>query len=147
VRSEVLEDVRLAERVKAAGHRLLIADGRLVASTRMYDSFAEMREGWSKNLYLLVGSKVSAALSWSLLAVVLGTAPLVALVCGGFPVGLFAYGLILGFQIYLRHLGGARARAAVLAPVGAIIAAYLLLRSAWIHVRRRGIEWKGRSYN
>ena len=137
VRREVLEDVRLAERVKAAGHRLLIADGRRLARTRMYASFSEMREGWSKNLYLLVGSELSEAVFWSCLAVLLGMAPLVALVLGGLPWGLVAYAVILGFQIHLRRLGGARAGAAVLAPVGALLAAYFLLRSTWLHRKRR----------
>lgn len=145
--SEVLEDVQLASKVKAAGYRLLIADGRKVARTRMYASFAEMVEGWSKNLFLLVGSSVPAAIGWSTLAAVLGAAPILVLILGGWPLGVVGYGLILSFQVYLRRLGGVRAPAALLAPVGAALAAYLLLRSTWIHRRGHGIAWKGRRYD
>lgn len=146
VRSEVLEDVRLAERVKAAGYRLCVADGRLVARTRMYASFAEMVEGWSKNLYLLVGAKWSRAVGWALLTAFLGTAPLTALLLGGVPAGIAAYLAILGLQMMLRGRGGVRARFAVLAPVGALLAGATILRSAWLHTRRRRVAWKGRSY-
>ncbi len=38
--------------VKQAGYRLVVADGRAVASTRMYTSLAEMWEGWTKNIFL-----------------------------------------------------------------------------------------------
>lgn len=146
VLSEVLEDVRLAERAKAAGHRLCIADGRLVARTRMYASFAEMVEGWSKNLFLLVGSSLTKSVLWALLAAFLGIAPITALALGGVPFGVLAYLAILGFQMSLRSRGGVRPQLAVLAPLGALTAALLVLYSAWLHLGRRRVAWKGRSY-
>lgn len=146
VLSEVLEDVRLAERVKSAGYRLCVADGRHVARTRMYASFAEMLEGWSKNLYLLVGARPSRALTWGLLTVALGTAPVWALLSGGFPLGLLCYGAILALQMTLRGRAGVRARFAVLAPIGAAITSGIILWSAWLHTRRHRVAWKGRSY-
>ena len=47
-----MEDKALSENVKWNGHRLVVADGRLVVSTRMYTSLATMWEGWTKNIYL-----------------------------------------------------------------------------------------------
>ena len=55
VASEVLEDVALAKRAKAAGFRLWFASGQGIVRVRMYRSFREMWQGWRKNLYLLVG--------------------------------------------------------------------------------------------
>jgi glycosyltransferase involved in cell wall biosynthesis len=55
VAGEVLEDVALAKRVKAARYRIWFGAGAGVARVRMYRSFGAMWEGWKKNLYLLVG--------------------------------------------------------------------------------------------
>src|SRR2546427_5572479 len=62
VRAEILEDVALARRVKAAGGRLLFLPGASWVQTRMYRTFSEMWEGWTKNLYLLYGRNVKLIL-------------------------------------------------------------------------------------
>ena len=60
VAGEVLEDVALAKRVKAARHRIWFGAGTGVVRVRMYRSFGAMWEGWKKNLYLLVGGTPGA---------------------------------------------------------------------------------------
>jgi len=62
VRAEILEDVALARRVKAAGGRLLFLPGAPWVQTRMYRTFSAMWEGWTKNLYLLYGRNVKLIL-------------------------------------------------------------------------------------
>src|SRR2546430_10428045 len=61
VAGEVLEDVAIAMRVKAAGHRIWFASGKGIVSVRMYRSFDSMWQGWKKNLYRLVGGTPWAA--------------------------------------------------------------------------------------
>src|SRR5271168_1665703 len=55
VAAEVLEDVAIAKRVKDAGYPMRFASGAGLVRTRMYRSFADMWEGWKKNLYRLSG--------------------------------------------------------------------------------------------
>ncbi|HUC54906.1 MAG TPA: glycosyltransferase [Candidatus Cybelea sp.] len=55
VAGEVLEDVALAMRVKATGHRIYFGPGKGIVRVRMYRSFQEMWQGWKKNLYRLMG--------------------------------------------------------------------------------------------
>jgi len=55
VAGEVLEDVALAMRVKAAGHRISFGSGKGIVHVRMYRSFQAMWQGWKKNLYRLMG--------------------------------------------------------------------------------------------
>lgn len=55
VAGEVLEDVALAMRVKAAGHRIWFGSGKGIVRVRMYRSFEAMWQGWKKNLYRLMG--------------------------------------------------------------------------------------------
>jgi glycosyltransferase involved in cell wall biosynthesis len=52
VATAILEDVELAKRAKRAGHKLCFHYSDVV-TTRMYRSFGEMWEGWTKNLALL----------------------------------------------------------------------------------------------
>ncbi len=60
VASEILEDVALAKRAKAAGFRLWFGSGQGIVRVRMYRSFHAMWQGWKKNLYLLVGATPGA---------------------------------------------------------------------------------------
>ena len=64
----VLEDVVLARRVKHAGFRLRFASGQGIVQTRMYRSFAAMWQGWTKNIYLLLGGTRKGILQELLLA-------------------------------------------------------------------------------
>src|SRR5205807_790221 len=69
VAGEVLEDVALARRAKQAGYALHFAPGQGIARVRMYRSFAGMWQGWTKNLYPLVGGS-AGAVAWELVAVI-----------------------------------------------------------------------------
>src|SRR5260370_14106031 len=60
VAGEVLEDVALAMRVKAAGQRIWFGSGKGIVRVRMYRSFQEMWQGWRKNLYRFVGGTLCA---------------------------------------------------------------------------------------
>jgi glycosyltransferase involved in cell wall biosynthesis len=94
VAPEVLEDVALAKRVKSAGYALHFASGVGLVRTRMYRSFGAMWEGWTKNLYQLMGGK--PADFWSELGDVFPWVALL-LVLGGviFPLSLLAGVLLL----------------------------------------------------
>ena len=62
VAGAILEDVELAKLVKQAGHKLQFRLSDVV-STRMYRSFPQMWEGWTKNLALLFPHPRRLALS------------------------------------------------------------------------------------
>jgi hypothetical protein len=140
---EVLEDVRLAEKVHAAGARIVLADGRKIARARMYESWRELSEGWTKNLYLLLGPDT---VKWIALTLLFGWMGPVAAIIAGWPYGLAAYLLIFAMQARLRALGGAPWIGAILAPLGALGAAYLMIASWRRHVSGAGVMWKGRKY-
>jgi len=55
VAGEVLEDVALSRLVKQAGVRLHFASGAGMMRVRMYRTFGSMWQGWTKNLYPLMG--------------------------------------------------------------------------------------------
>lgn len=144
---EILEDVRLAELVKKAGGTLCLADGRKVARTRMYENWRELVEGWSKNLFLLLGSSTRRAIVWSIASVLISAIGLIAWAISGFPIGFIAYLHTLAVQMLLRARGGAPPGWALFAPIGAFAMAYILLRSTWLHTTKRALSWKGRQYS
>jgi glycosyltransferase involved in cell wall biosynthesis len=55
IAGEVLEDVKLARRMKGMGYRIYFTAPVGIVRTRMYRSFRAMWEGWTKNLYALMG--------------------------------------------------------------------------------------------
>ena len=146
VRREVLEDVALARRIKAAGGRLWVVDGRHLARTRMYERWSELVEGWTKNLYLLMDARLGTACAWAAASVVLGGLGLTAVRVDRGWAGLGAYLGILAMQAVLRWRGGAQPAYAVFAPAGAVVAAGLVLMSAARHRGGAGVAWKGRRY-
>jgi hypothetical protein len=58
VAGEVLEDVALARLAKQAGVRLYFASGAGIMRVRMYRTFGLMWQGWTKNLYPLIGGTI-----------------------------------------------------------------------------------------
>ena len=60
---EVVEDVKLARRIKAAGLRLRMADGNQLVSCRMYTDWPSVRNGFAKSIVAGYGSVFGVLLS------------------------------------------------------------------------------------
>src|ERR1035438_4087265 len=58
---DLLEDVALARAVKRSSRKLFFRFGDDAVRTRMYRTFAQLREGWTKNLALLFPSPLRMA--------------------------------------------------------------------------------------
>jgi hypothetical protein len=146
VSGEVLEDVALAKRVKAAGHRIWFGSGAGVVRVRMYRSFGAMWEGWKKNLYLLVGGTPGAV--YRELFSVVPWIPFVLLLLGlKAPIALVAgAGLLLArHAVYASTLLRNQVRGTyILYYIPAVVLyASVLWASYRAHVRGM-VEWKGR---
>jgi glycosyltransferase involved in cell wall biosynthesis len=100
VAGEVLEDVAIAKRVKAAGYGVRFGSGAGVVRTRMYRSFGAMWKGWEKNLYQLIGGTPAAFRDE--LSAILPVIPFLLILFGlRYPLAIFA-GVIL---LLVRQLG------------------------------------------
>jgi len=151
IAGEVLEDVALARRFKRAGYKIFFRYGADIVRTRMYRSFAALREGWTKNLALLFPHPFRLALARLQEFVV---------VLAGFLFSAWAaldrHFDLAGVSILLtlalcgliwRRVARAHfsATANLLAFAGLPMFAYLLLRSKIFH-RAGKVSWKGRTY-
>jgi hypothetical protein len=148
VAGEVLEDVALARLAKQAGVRLHFAQGNGIIRVRMYRTFGAMWQGWTKNLYPLMGG-TSRAVGRELFRVVpwipLLVLPLVLLhlIWGVLGVALLA-GRHAAYAADLRRNRFPASRALYYLPGVALYAA-ALLNSEWRYARG-SIAWKGREY-
>jgi len=162
VRTAILEDVALARLVKSSGGRLLFLPGASWVRTRMYRSFPEMGEGWSKNLYLLAGERL-----WPMLETVAGFCifdyiPLAALPVFGFaaaggwmdwkPAVVLMLPGVLSFILrslrYSSAISGLGFETALSGYriLGSLLFSLLLLNSAWMYRTVGKVTWKGRTY-
>jgi hypothetical protein len=146
VAGEVLEDVVLAKRAKAAGYRLWFGPGKGIVRTRMYRSFDTMWEGWKKNLYLLSGGTPRAVFVEILSAV--PWIPLLLLVVGmRLPLALVAaLGLLMARHAsYGRELTSNQFQPSYILYYvpGALLYAGVLWASYRAHTRGQ-VQWKGR---
>jgi glycosyltransferase involved in cell wall biosynthesis len=152
IASEMLEDVALARLVKRPGSRLYFASGLGIVRTRMYRSFAAMWEGWTKNLYALIGGSlfnlIGELVDWfvllALVVVLSGRVvhPLDWLIAGGCLAWL-AY-RVAGFGAYLRRNRYPFSNIKYFVP-GAFLYSAVLIASWWKSATGT-VEWKGRRY-
>jgi glycosyltransferase involved in cell wall biosynthesis len=151
IAGNLLEDVALARAVKRSSRKIFFRYGGDAVRTRMYRSFAQLREGWTKNLALLFPSPVRLAVLRALEFVLIvasfaiGIASSLrghqrpAVVAGILGVILYAFLLL---RIRRAHCSW---DANILAVFGLPLFAYLLLSSARAHAKGR-VPWKGRTY-
>jgi chlorobactene glucosyltransferase len=160
VADSVVEDLALARHVKGSGARLLVADGRPWASTRMYTSLPEIWEGWTKNIYLGLQGKTGLLLFGmfgTLLSVVLmlGWLPTVIVwwVIGGgtwavaaVAQAVFALGYMLTVRMQAARGMGLPAWYGLTTPLGTIMLCGMVWNSTLRALTGRGVTWKGRVY-
>lgn len=152
IANEMLEDVALARLVKRAGARLYFASGLGIVRTRMYRSFGAMREGWTKNLYALIGGSpiglICELVDWfvllALVVVLSGRIvhPLDWMVAGGCIAWLAIR--VAKFGTYLRRNRYPFSNIKYFAP-GVCLYSAALIASWWKSVSGT-VEWKGRRY-
>jgi hopene-associated glycosyltransferase HpnB len=149
-RREIIEDLKLAHRVKASGGKLAVRLAPGLAWTHMYGRFGEIWRGLRKNAYAGMDYMPHKYVTGAILAMVLAWAPCVSL----------AWGLAIGSPpAILLGLWGVLAQVIASAPLlvflelplgfafglPAGITAYVAIASAsvWHHHRGR-ILWKDR---
>lgn len=157
VKGEIVEDQRLAQLLCRSGKRLTVREAESVFATRMYRSFDELIEGWSKNMSLAARKAVPAwAAPIALPAAIvisfgIWIVPPVVLLMSLAGVGPGGWGTwaasitgasVLAWSLVSWRLG-APAWTGLFYPLGAAVVNHIFLRS-WI--RGGHVEWKGREY-
>jgi len=162
VRDEIVEDHAIARVFKEKGYKILVADGKPLYSVRMYTDLESMWQGWTKNLYSLIDSRV-----FNLLAI-LGVLycvllyPLVEAATVGkmlmngeslASVQMLAALVVVQFMLLVAwfrrtsdHHDGIKWHHFFLLPIGAFAVAALYLHAAYLVLTGSQVNWKGRRY-
>ena len=144
VRTDIVEDIALARRVKRHGGTMLLTAGAGSVACRMYEGFAEVREGFSKNFFAAFGFNAlafSAALLFMLAVFVL---PYAMLFTSWWPYALAAVALNLLFRLMLSWRAGHGLLSALLHPVGVLGAVFIGIEGMLHRYRRGAVRWKDR---
>jgi len=151
VKTSVADDLMLAQTYVRQGLDIFLAHAASDMTTRMYGSLGEIVAGWSKNLAL--GAPLMAPpVRWvrtllpyfMWMPALLWVSPPVAWAAFGWDFAAIA--TVASLITWIGIYAGERAplHYALLYPLGAVMVAFIMIRSAW----RGGskVEWRGRTY-
>lgn len=153
IRNALVEDFALAQRFHACGHTVALVDGTSMLSCRMYHSFHELWEGFSKNVLAAVttSSERRRLLWWAPLFAwcyaCLFVIPFYSLL---FSARKSLAALEIGWLLLLRALVAWHIRRPLAEIVTTPLAAWgvmaIGLGTLYRRWRKQQIIWKGRSY-
>jgi glycosyltransferase involved in cell wall biosynthesis len=152
IANNLLEDVALARAVKRSGRKIFFRYGGDAVSARMYRSFAQLREGWTKNLALLFPSPRRLAAIRTLEFILIIGSLAISLINAFHghrkPAAMAATLCVILYTFFLARIRRAHFRrdANILSLFGLPVFAYLLLSSKSAH-EKGSVPWKGRKYS
>lgn len=158
LKDEVMEDVRLAERIKRSGATLMIDRAPALLRTRMYTTFAEMWECSTKNWFSGVNFSLLFALycvgsmyMGAVVPILIGLVSIIAMVFGvGAELGLVVVAAALTWLLQILVIGIVSRRSgvsvvyALTTPLGLALIYAMLFDSSVRITTGRGVTWKGR---
>jgi Glycosyltransferase like family 2 len=141
-RGDVVDDIALVRAIKATGWRGGVVDGTELAQCRMYDGWAELRDGYTKSLWDAFGSErgavaVAAGLSFAYVL------PALAALRGSRAGALGYLAGVAGRIVSAQTTGGRVLPDAGAHPISVLCFDYLVARSI-VEKRRGRLRWKGR---
>jgi len=155
IRGEILEDVALARLVKKSGRKIDFSRAEGVVETRMYRKFGEAWQGWTKNLFLLLGRSWTETFAELVEVAALDILPLLVAAMGVIYRTFdwwFWLGVALLVWRHMLHWSRLRLNRYPVSTIfyyelGCFLFAALLLKSWLQWVRGNGVEWKERTYS
>jgi hypothetical protein len=157
-----VEDHAIARVFKEKGYKIAVADGRSLYSVRMYTDLLSLWQGWTKNLYSLIDSRIGNLLT--IVAVINATVVFpwiqVAVTASMLIAGergpiiqnmillLVAQFILLGLwyrQTSEHHAGVTWANFFTL-PLGGLTVTVLYFHAAYLVLSGSQVNWKGRRY-
>ncbi len=157
VKNEVVEDVELAKKVRAAGFTMLFLNGTHLYATRMYSSLHEIKTGWTRIFTYLFNKNIPAILHKIFLFVFVSLAPFVILAVEKYlfffnrdafsPSVFFASLAVCLWIILIRFIGNKAVKSspwyAFLHPLGSLIMIWILSVCIWRIAFNRPSAWRG----
>ncbi len=152
----LVEDVWLCKNVKKAGGHVVAFNGTDVVSCRMYRSFGEIWDGFSKNLFAALGYHTMGLFALIMLVIVLYLAPCAffcfSVLAGEFSLLLFWLPLLqITIALLCRFIIAVLFRQSLpmvfLHLLSQIVLLAIACNSFYSIKFGKGASWKGRNYN
>jgi len=155
VRSQVVEDVALARRIKAKGYTIRMFQGNPGVHCRMYNSEKEIREGFRKNFLAGFNYNIPVFLLSAVVHLLVFVAPFLlfpyaAVISGQYDVAAGSFvciALILAHRLLLSIWFKWPFWPALLHPLAVLWYQFLGALALGDYMRKRSISWKGRVLN
>lgn len=151
VRGAVVEDVRLAQYIKASGLKLRMADGNRLIRCRMYEGWHAVLDGYAKNILAGHGNHAALLLLSTIFHWAVFIWPWFWLAAGAhwaLPAWPLWPALLVALGIGARAVTAAathqRIPDALLMPVSVVLMTWIAARALWWRWRFGGVVWKGR---
>lgn len=142
IHEEVLDDIHLARQLKRNGFRGNVIDGSSIASCRMYRSWRELRDGYTKSLWSAFGSTPGAILVLIFLIGLYIFPLFIALQGLSWGIALLLFALITRIMAAIRSQSSLTS--ALFHPVAIGFLCYMIIRSFWLK-RKNRLTWKSRT--
>ena len=162
VRDEIVEDHALAQVFKDKGYKIQVADGKSLYSVRMYTDWPSLWNGWTKNLYSFIDSKLSNLflvlvlmnivlilpyfeLAWVIAEWMEGDITVNTWRLSFFVLAQYIV-LFSWFKRVSEHQSGLNWMHFFLVPFGGIAVQALFVHAAYLVIFGEQVNWKGRKY-
>jgi chlorobactene glucosyltransferase len=147
LRDAVVDDVGLARLTRRHGHGTRAVRADDLINVRMYHSAREIVDGFTKNIFIVLGRSYFAGTIMLVLLVILHLLPY-ALAIAGDALAIATVILISLTRLLLfRSLRFRLDNAIFLHPLMVTLWAYIFLRSVWFTGVRKELRWRGRTYD
>lgn len=150
LKMEVLDDVGLGLMMRRAGAKGGFAIGLGEVEIEWYDSLRQMIRGLEKNAFgAYARYEYSRLVGFLVLLAVVLPGPIVALAQPFWPVrllGVAVAAVMLAAGLVLKARTGRKLVPLLLGPLGFLVIAWTLIRSAYFCWKRGGIVWRGTLY-
>jgi len=154
LKSDIVEDVRLAKNVKKAGYKVVVNKGLDILSCRMYQSFKEIWEGFSKNIFPGMNYSSATLFTVFFIYLLLFFIPFVGLLITSITGnGLLFYNflyqsiLVMIMRILINQSFKLGYISVIFHPVGILVISMIGFNSWRWNKLGKGSIWKGRVYS
>ncbi len=146
IKNKIVEDIELSRKVKRHGIKMLTTAGTGIVFGKMYSSFTEVWEGFSKNIFGILSSQTFSFI------IILHTLLLIFV----FPYFLLFFSkyffgalILIGLGITIRFLASIKYKQPVLASVVlhpvSILMIYAIGINSFYQTKMKRVKWKGRT--
>jgi chlorobactene glucosyltransferase len=154
LRAELVEDIEFARRLKRDGRfYLVVAEATQLVHVRMYRSFREIWDGFTKNVYLAARGDVVALAGGIAFCALLSVAPPLLAVASlrkndrvHAAEALAASAAVIAAGAYGASFVSLPRRLAVFAPIGIAVFGAIAVNSTMRGLTGAGFDWRGRRY-